>query len=71
MTSERASALAAARRRGLSLEQTGFRFAEIPLESEDARRRADTIPEADGAAEDATLKRFLAKRAAQPAGPEA
>jgi hypothetical protein len=67
MTSERAAALAAARRRGLSLDEVaGFRFAEIPLESADARRRAETVPESDGSAEDETFRRFIAKHAPPP-----
>jgi hypothetical protein len=64
MTSERAAALAAARRQGLSLDEVaGFRFAEVPLESADARRRADTVPAAEGEAEDLLVARFLAKHA--------
>jgi hypothetical protein len=63
MTSERAAALAAARRRGLSLDEVaGFRFRDVPLESEDARRRAETVPAA-GEAEDELARRFLARHA--------
>jgi hypothetical protein len=64
MTHERAAALAAARRSGLSLDQVaGHRFTEVALESEDARRRAETVSEADGAAADESYRRFLAQHA--------
>jgi hypothetical protein len=66
MTSERAAALAAARRRGLSLEQTGFRFAEVPLESPESRNRPETVSAEDGAREDLLVARFLAQHAPSP-----
>jgi hypothetical protein len=62
MTHEKAAALAAARRAGQCLDDVaGFRFAEVPLESEDARRRAETVPAAEGEREDALVAGFLAK----------
>jgi hypothetical protein len=65
MTSERAAALAAARRAGMDPAQVAsrFRFAEVSLESADARHRAETLTAADGEAEDAMFKRFLARHA--------
>jgi hypothetical protein len=65
MTSERAAALAAARRHGMDPDEAGVRFGfvELSLESADARHRAEPLTAADGEAETDLMRRFLAKHA--------
>jgi hypothetical protein len=63
MTSERAAALAAARRHGMNPDEAGaqFRFREIALDAPESRARVETMPALDSEAEDEIMQRFIEK----------